>query len=126
MSSLKGDLAEMDFKLKAMQKGLIVSSPENSQTIYDILVDNKKQIFRIQVKSNFQDGTSYGMNLGCGTKGKRLYTDDEIHFFACYIKQLESWYIIPSECTSSMKITFYPNGENSKWNKYREAWDLLV
>lgn len=125
MSNHKGDLAEMDFKLKAMKKGLIVSSPENSQVVYDLLVDNGCQIFRIQVKSNFQDGLNYAMNLGCGSKNKKSYLD-QVHFMACYINELNAWYIFPMECIGeSLKITIYPNSEDSKWNKYREAWDLF-
>ncbi len=125
MSNHKGDLAEMDFKLRAMQMGLIVSSPENSQVVYDLLVDNGKQIFRIQVKSNFQDGTYYGMNLGCGSKNKKSYFE-QVHFIACYINSISCWYIFPMECIGEkLKLTIYPEAEDSKWNKYREAWGLL-
>ncbi len=126
MSLVKGNIAEIEFMLKATRMGLICSKPEIPYD-YDFLVDNGSQIFRVQVKSNFQTGPSYKLNLGQGTKSKNAYNPKAIDIMACYLDEIKTWYIFPIK-DIAQKITFriFPNDIESPWNKYRGAWGLLL
>ena len=84
VSLLKGNIAEIEFMLKATRLGLIVSKPEIPHD-YDFLVDNGNNIFRVQVKSNFCKGPSYKLGIGQGKSSKNAYTPKMIDIMACYL-----------------------------------------
>lgn len=127
MSIFKGNIAELSFLLTATKKGLIVSRPTIQSTIYDFLVDNKKKILRVQVKSCFSQGPEYGLTIGQGSTGKKHYSPDDVDIIACFIGELETWYLFPIKAIGErVKITVFPYSIDSKWNKYREGWVTLL
>lgn len=115
-----GELCEMEFALQAMRRGLIVSRPYN-ETRYDLLVDNKKQVFKIQVKGT----RSNGVMVSYGSSKKKLYSQCQIDFFAIYLFNFSSWYLIPVKEITSVKISINPKAKRSKYKKYLEAWSLI-
>jgi len=126
MRAKSGDIAEIAFHLAASRLGFITASPVNNNTVYDVLFDSGPDIKKIQVKGNFSKGHCFGFNISRGNKDKVSYTSKEVHFIACYINCINLWYIIPIDLVTKIKkITLFPNGKLSKWNKYKEAWHLL-
>jgi len=122
-----GELCEMEFAVKAMRKGYIVSKPL-SETKYDLVLDTGNEPLRIQIKSTRTKGktdNSYCVLVSYGNEQKKLYNKDQIDFFGIYISDRETWYIIPVEFINSAKITLYIGSEVSKYEQFREAWHLL-
>lgn len=127
MSIQLGNIAELEFLLQATRRGLIVSRPSIQATIYDFLVDNGKKIYRIQVKSNHQNGPNYRLKLGQGSKQKNNYSPEDVDIIAAFIGELKTWYIFPIYAIGErMGITLYPDSIDSKWNKYREGWGSIL
>ncbi len=123
----KGNIAELEFLVTATRKGLIVSRPTIQSTIYDFIVDSGKKMLKVQVKSCFTSGPSYGLSIGQGTTGKTSYKPDDVDVIACFIGELATWYFFPTkEIGGKVKLTLFPDSIESKWNKYRESWSVLL
>jgi len=60
-----GTVLELEFAAECIGRGAIVSQPFGDNAHYDFLVDNRKRIYRVQVKaaSLKADGKSYSVNL---------------------------------------------------------------
>ncbi len=127
MSLQKGNIAELEFLLKATQRGLIVSRPAIQSTIYDFIIDNGKRCLKVQVKSNFTDGPDFGLSIGQGSLGKTPYSSNDIDVIACFIDKINVWYLFPiKDIGERVKLTLYPDSIESKWNKYKGAWSVLL
>lgn len=128
MSKGFGELIEMEFMVRAMRLGLKVSRPLN-ETKYDVIVDNGRNLFRIQVKAtrsiNNKNAKSYGVMTSYGTEGKKLYNRSHIDFFAIYVEPEKCWFIMPVETICHAKITISMKAKNSKYASFKEAWHLV-
>ncbi|MFZ0761121.1 MAG: group I intron-associated PD-(D/E)XK endonuclease, partial [Candidatus Sulfotelmatobacter sp.] len=100
---------------------------------YDVGVENGTgPILRVQVKCTlYQCGTgSYGMSINTkdGSRGRRGYAPGTVDFFAIYIIPTEDWYIIPYAVVGDRdaNVYFRPGVKQQKYEKYREAWPLLL
>ena len=99
---------------------------------YDLIVDNKKRLLRVQVKSvsYLRKGREmYGIPIVHG-KGKKLsYTKKEIDFIACYVIPEKTWYIIPicEITTSTIGLGISKKKPSSgKYNKYKNNWKFKI
>lgn len=120
MSLSNGDTAEVLFKLRALEKGLIPSTPYGLRR-YDFIIDNGKSLLKVQVKmANAIQGTHYQFNLR--PSGKR-YTHEQVDVFAFYIAPMDAWYIIPCNHLHSSLMRIRP--EDSTYKSYLEAWYIL-
>jgi PD-(D/E)XK endonuclease len=129
----RGAWAEMYFMVLAMSYGLRVSPPYGGLGPYDVGVENGTgPILRVQVKCTlYQCSTgSYCMsiNMKKGASGRRGYAPGMVDFFAIYIIPTDDWYIIPYAVVGDRdaNVFFRPGMKGQKYEKYREAWDLLV
>ena len=119
-------MAELEFLIQATKRDLIVSMPQITHS-YDFLVDNGKRILKVQIKSNFQNGPYYGLSIGQGSSSKNHYSLKEVDVIACFIGEIRAWYLFPmTTLEEKIKITVFPDSINSKWNKYRDAWGVLL
>ncbi len=129
----RGEWVELLFMAWALRKGLMVSKPWGDSSSYDVGIEYRGRLLRIQVKS-----TSYRLANGyqCGfrphTKGGKRYTRRKVDFFAAYIVQEEVWYIIPAAVVLKTKSSclmlcpVQPMRRNVyRYERYREAWKLL-
>ncbi len=131
-SKRKGEMAELIFVIKAASMGFAVSKPYGDSEPYDLVVEDKGRLLRIQVKSVFTT-TRWGYSVAVARKRLRhhlQYSDQEIDFIAAYVVPHDAWYIIPvAEIVNSIHIRLYPDGtkkrDGGRFEKYREAWDLL-
>jgi hypothetical protein len=116
-----------------MSQGLRVSSPYGGFASYDVGVESTGAILRVQVKCTmyeYREG-SYGMSINVkdGSTGRRRgYARGTVDFFAVYIIPTDDWYILPYEVIGDRdaNVFFRPGSEEQKYERYREAWHLLL
>jgi hypothetical protein len=68
------------------------------------------------------------INMKDGARGRRGYAAGMVDFFAIYIIPTDDWYIIPYDVVGDRdaNVFFRPGMKGQKYEKYREAWDLLL
>jgi PD-(D/E)XK endonuclease len=125
-----GERSEAAFLHKASSLGFGVARPWGDSERYDFILDNGRQLLRIQTKAtNSLRAKAYETRATYTTgKGRTVYTREDIDFIVAHIIPLDLWYIIPVEiCTPHPMLRFYPHRQAKKMRleKYREAWHLL-
>ncbi len=135
-ASERGAWAELYFMVLAMTYGLKVSSPYGGFGPYDVGVESSAgPILRVQVKCTLCRWKGHYMTNICvtavrgnGPRRTRGYAPGTVDFFAVYIVPTDDWYIFPYSVIGNKKMTLhlYTASQRSKYNKYREAWHLLV
>ena len=122
----QGEWAELCFMARARQMGLTVLKPYGDSSRYDVAIEVKGRLVRVQTKSTtFQRGRTYTCNL-VGPGGK-AYEAGTVDYFAVYLIPVDLWYIIPFAAASktSVSLQFTPDKEGHKYESYLEAWHLL-
>jgi len=124
MSQEQGNIAEVEFIARSMKKGLKVSRPVFVEK-YDCLVDNGKQVLRVQIKTtNHKSSTSYQISLLKGSSKKDKYQPGDCDIFAIYLWKENIWYIIPFGA-SATHLYLHPDKDSCRYDKYKEAWNIL-
>ncbi len=125
----RGEWAELQFMAKAAKLGLEVSAPWSELTRYDLVVGNAGRFVSVQVKSTINRSPDGGYICGVRPNPRgRPYDRGEFDFLAAYVMLEDVWYIIPGSLIIRRKtgaIRLYPSRPNSKYEPYKEAWDLL-
>ena len=130
-----GKIAEYQFIIDASKRNLLPSIPVHDHRCYDLIVQGKNKLYKIQVKSTRsvsktepnKKGTPYYKIIAChGSTGKKSYAKNDLDYFAIYIFDLNQWFIIPFHAVTSKNIRIYPSKNDHKFSQYREAWHLLV
>ncbi len=129
----RGEWVELLFMACALRKLFRVSKPWGDSGAYDVGIEFRGRLIRVQVKS-----TSYRLSNGyqCACKPNqksRPYTRSKVDFFAAYIVPEDVWYIIPASVvfkTKSSDLMLCPvqkrvRRDGYKYEAYREAWKLL-
>jgi len=128
----RGAWAELYFMVLAMSQGLRVSSPYGGFAPYDVGVESSGAILRVQVKCTMyqtcEGAYSMSINVKNGSRGRRGYARGTVDFFAVYIIPTDDWYIRPYEVIGDRDANVYlsPGSKEQKYEKYREAWHLLL
>lgn len=122
----QGEWAELVFMARLRQLGLVVLHPYGDSLPYDVGVEEKGRLLRVQVKSTtFRRGRTYELNLV--GPGRRRYRRGDLDFFAVYVAPLDVWYILPFEVMeergTSVQVT--PGKVDEPLAGYLEAWGLL-
>jgi hypothetical protein len=125
-----GERSEAAFLNKASSLGFGVAKPWGDSERYDFILDNGRQLIRIQTKATnslraqaYETRATYTIG-----KGRAVYTRHDIDFLVAHIIPLDLWYILPVEvCTPAPMLRFYPHRQAKKMRleQYREAWHLL-
>ena len=106
MSYINGNIAEIQFLLEATKKGLLISKPQSSYSVYDYIVDNGKKMLKLQIKSCFLNGPRFGTNVCKGKSVKKSYTKDDCDIIIIFIAKHLIWFFIPvEELLTIKKIT---------------------
>jgi hypothetical protein len=128
----RGEWVEMRFMAEAMGKGFRVLKPWGDSAEYDIGVEWRERILRVQVKS-----TDFKMQYGflCTFKASPgvRYHLKHVEFFAAYIIPADAWYILPARLLlgSDRKgaLVLCPENPRSperyQYEGFREAWRLM-
>jgi hypothetical protein len=122
---LRGEWAEMCFMTCATEHGLSVSRPYGESTPFDFIVGDKGRLLRVQVKSTMR---RYFNGYGCNIRASRpvVYSPDDFDFLAILVIPARAWYIIPAGVGAGKAQLFLSPGDpESKYARYKEAWDLL-
>ena len=118
----RGEWAELYFMMLVAGLGMKVSRPFGYAGRYDVGVENRSGVVRVQVKSTIykRRGGCYSVNV----KGpqRKKYEPGTVDFFAILLIPSDEWYIIPFEV---MGMHFTPDSKRAKYGEYREAWHLL-
>lgn len=125
----RGEMAEAAFLHKASTLGFSVSKPWGDSDPYDLIVDSGSGLSRVQVKSAYR-GDKYGgyMISAHGNRRKKGYSLKDIDTLVAYIVPEDLWYVLPVTLfrrIKSLKLYPKPRRWSSKYNLYREEWQLL-
>jgi hypothetical protein len=126
-----GDLAEMEFMLQAANKGFAVAKPFGDNEHYDVLVDGRSRVWRVQVRSVSVSRAHTFVVKSTWSDYRHFtpYTSADIDFLAAFMRGPRIWYLIPVEVIQGrLTLSLYPFGARrsaAEFEKYREAWHLL-
>jgi hypothetical protein len=121
----RGEWVELLFVTVAAGLGFTVAKPWGDSARYDVTVENEGRFLRMQVKSTEQwTGTSYVCQLHMCD---RLYTAEEIDYFAVYVLPEDVWYIFPARTLAGLgAVVLSPHRARHKYQRYMENWWLLT
>ena len=124
----RGEWAELVFMARAAALGCTVLKPYGDSSRYDVVVDHRGRLVRVQVKSvtHRHDGR-YITTLEHAKKTR--YKAGEVDYLAVYVLPADTWYIIPIRAAAGLSyVSLHPNEvTNSKrLEKYRENWHRLL
>ena len=128
----RGEWVELQFMAQALRKKLRVSKPWGDSGSYDVGIEHRGRLLRVQVKStSYRLSNGYQCSCRPNERSKR-YTTRKVDFFAAYIVPEDVWYIIPSAVvleTKSCDLMLCPvqpmRRDAYQYECYREAWHLL-
>ncbi len=120
----RGEWAELRFMTRATELGFRVAKPWGDSAPYDVATEHRGRFLRVQVKCTiFHRGNSYKCHLDSNGVP---YSPEDIDLIAAYVIPTDTWYILPIRATNNQSdILLTPHGHNAKYEKYKEAWDLL-
>lgn len=118
---INGSAIESLFDFEAMSKGLIVSAPRSDTAQYDRVIDNKKALYRIQIKARRGNGKKSIIVRVNKSKGQ-IYSREDTDVIALYIEDNDSWYFLPVE---ECKHVFRLNVIKDKKDKYKNNWAIF-
>jgi hypothetical protein len=127
-----GNIAEMEFMLQAQLRGFAVGRPFGDSEHYDVMLDSRTRLWRIQVKlaTHYRNQT-YSLRSHWSGYGHLIpYTPKEIDFLAGFVRPHALWYLIPAaEIRGRFTLNLYPQGARraaGEFEPFKEAWDLLT
>jgi PD-(D/E)XK endonuclease len=124
-----GEVSETALALKARTMGFMVAKPWGDSELYDFILGWGKRLWRVQLKCTLViHSRAYEIQPIHSVYGKRAYSAREIDALVVHIPPCDAWYVLPVEDFAGSKcLRFYPDIEckAARWERYREAWDLL-
>ncbi|MGA2375776.1 MAG: group I intron-associated PD-(D/E)XK endonuclease [Candidatus Sulfotelmatobacter sp.] len=121
----RGEWVELLFMTVAAGLGFTVAKPWGETGRYDVIVENEGRFLRMQVKSTeMWIKSCYLCQLHmCG----RLYTPEEIDYYAIYVLPEDVWYIFPARTLAGLgSVGLSPHRKGHKYERYMENWWLLT
>jgi hypothetical protein len=125
----QGERSEMIFAHKCMiEYGYSISIPFTTED-YDVIVDTKEKLIRVQIKSSIKgDGNVMickGTNaVKSGKQGKYPYPEGGLDFFAVHDIVNDTWYMIPRSVTGDVKNLRIALKRAGKYTPYKDNWDF--
>ena len=113
----RGEMAELLFAAECCKHGLIIAFPHSDSVSYDFVVDNGKNLLRVQVKSS---STTNKQGLSQFVMHINDYKSHKIHLYALYCYINKSFYIVPADKIKTE--SFYTSKRNEV---YKNAWHLF-
>ena len=114
-----GCYAEQAFATQCTKLGFIVSKPFLDSSPYDLVVDDHKGLYRVQVKytAKFPEYKRRSIHIALNN-GKMKYNANTVDYFAIYSEHFNGFFIIPySHNVQSFRLN--PEGKYSDYfNKF--------
>jgi hypothetical protein len=82
----------------------------------------------VQVKSAHVVGEDGSCSFWAHDHGQKSYTAEDIDALVAYAKPEGAWYVFPVRVVEGLKsLKLYPGSrkKRSKYEKYREGWEIL-
>ena len=136
-TKLKADIAESAVTTELLKRGFRVLKPVGDRLAYDLGVDLRGRLIRIQVKSAWYSAKTrcYAVDARrTKTNRRRMlrqrYGRGDFDFAIIYLADLYVFYVMPLSEFSSYEstVTFVEEDKRQrkpKSAKYKERWDLL-
>jgi hypothetical protein len=136
-TKLKSDIAESAVSTALLIRGFTVLKPVGDRLPYDIAIDIKGKLIRIQVKHAWYNkkDKAYVVDVRrTKTNRRRMlrkkYNDNDFDFVIAFIGEKLIFYIIPSIVFNSFasSISFiedHKRQRSPKSGQYRENWQLI-
>lgn len=135
-TKLKSDIAEQAVATELLKKGFNVLRPIGDRLPYDLAIDNKGKLLRIQVKSAWFYRGAYKVDSRMTKTNRRKmirkrYNENDFDFAIVYVQDLNIFYIMPQRIFSNYKseislVETTKRQRKPKSAEYKERWDLLV
>ena len=129
----KGALAEYRFISTAISLDLKVVVPAVEGYAYDCIIDNSRNLYKIQIKYASKDkrlsnvfSSMLHRRIKSTNPTYRKYQANEVDFYAIYIWYIDTFYIIPFEEVEKSSVTLDPKNDNNKYDQYKNNWELLL
>lgn len=129
----KGALAEYRFISTAISLDLKVLVPAVEGYAYDCIIDNSRNLYKIQIKYASKDkrlsnvfSSMLHRRIKSSNPTYRKYQANEVDFYGIYIWYIDTFYIIPFGAVEKSSITLNPKNDNNKYSQYKNNWELLL
>ncbi len=125
-----GEIAEAEFVAKAVEKGFVVAKPWGDSEPFDFIVNVRREFnfWRVQVKSAHVRGRDGTYSFGAHDGSRKPYTAEEFVALVAYARPEGAWYVLPVravEGLKALKLSPATKVSRSKYEKWREGWELL-
>jgi hypothetical protein len=123
----RGEWVELIFMMRAAELEFNVSKPWGDSSRYDVSVEDGGRFRRVQVKSTDVPRGDGGYICYLKRTGIRYYRVEDVDFFAIYVLEKKTWFILPSRVVLRLKsnIRVAAGMKKQKYARYEEAWHLL-
>jgi hypothetical protein len=127
----QGEWAELAFMTKAARMGWNVARIFGDSTPYDVIIERRGLMLRIQVKSVLtRRHNAYPILTGRIRKRKtKTYKKGDFDFLAAYIIPLDTWYLIPISKIAGIGMIYLRPHRKSRattYEDYKENWPSLT
>ena len=126
-ASLKGFLSENAAIGELVARDFEVYKPIVDVYGCDLIIFKDNTYNKIQIKSAYvsNDAGMYTFSCRHGSYGNLQYEKGTIDFFMFHLVDINLWFIVPFDDISTTSACITLN-ETNKYNKYRDAWHLLM
>lgn len=136
-TKLKSDIAEHAVVTELLRREFNILRPVGDRLAYDLAVDLKGKLVRIQVKSAWYDkrDQAYLVDVRRTKTNRRQmlrkkYADDDFDLAIIYLEDKNIFYIIPVVVFNSFEstISFVEESKRQRLPRsaeYRERWDII-
>ncbi|MDO8443543.1 MAG: group I intron-associated PD-(D/E)XK endonuclease [Candidatus Azambacteria bacterium] len=137
-TKLKGDIAEQATILKALERGWAVIKPLGDRLPYDLVLDIKGKLVKIQIKSAWFDKKSGNFvvdNRRTKTNRRHMlrepYKKSDFDFAVIYLNGPNIFYVLPNKVFITYGSAIHFVEEKKRQRKplsadFRDAWDLIL
>ena len=128
----RGDIGEAMFLYWMAVFVWIVSRPFGDKQSYDYVVDTRKKLLRVQVKTAYTKtaANSYHVCVGRSEGMKyKPFQKREIDFLVVYLMPEDAWLVLPfSALKGRVAVSIAKKGHpaRKRWEKYVGAWELML
>jgi hypothetical protein len=123
-----GEIGEAEFIAKVVGLGFVAAKPWGDSEAYDFIVNLRWVFWRVQVKSAHVIGEDGTYSFRAHDHEQKSYTAEDIDALVAYARPEGAWYVFPVRVVEGLKsLKLYPGSrrKRSKYEKYREAWEIL-
>lgn len=134
-TKLKSDIAESAAVTALLKRGFKVLKPIGDRLPYDLAIDVKGKLLRVQVKSAWYRNGVYTVDSRRTKTNRRIikrtcYSKNDFDFALLYIDDLNVFYVMPQKVFSTYKsgitiVEKQTRQRKPRSTKYRENWNLL-